>query len=166
MKHYLFLLKKHIIARYLDYLKGIAYAELTFIGLFMFSMVIVSGILVFMMGKQIMENPHAMKHFEHLKTYIMIQSIINDNFFTTIGFIAMMLIPISIVKKIYHLRTINNVNIMGYSTLSVFLNFCLGGYVYLNNKHDFSFKYIISLIIIITILDIKKYIKNHGKLIK
>ena len=166
MKHYLFLLKKHIIARYLDYLKAIAYAELTFIGLFMFSMVIVSGILVSMMGKQIMENPHAMKHFEHLKTYIMIQSIINDNFFTTIGFIAMMLIPISIIKKIYHLRTINNVNIMGYSTLSVFLNFCLGGYIYLNNKHDFSFKYIISLIIIITILDTRKYKKNYGKLIK
>lgn len=166
MKHYLFLFKKHIIARYIDYLKEIAYAELTFIGLFMFSMVIFSGILVFMMGKQIMENPHAMKHFEHLKTYIMIQSIINDNFFNTIGFIAMMLIPISIVKKIYHLRTINNVNVMIYSTLSVFLNFCLGGYVYLNNKHDFSFKYIIVLIIIITILDIKKYKKNYGKLIK
>ena len=166
MNHYLFLLKKHIIARYPDYLKGIAYAELTFIGLFMFSMVIVSGWLVFMMGKQIMENPHAMKHLEYLKTYIMIQSIINNNFFNSIGFIAMMLIPISIIKKIYHLRTINNVSIMVYSTLSIFLNFCLSGYIYLNNQHDFSFKYIISLIIIITILDIRKYKKDYGKLIK
>lgn len=166
MNHYLFLLKKHIIARYPDYLKGIAYAELTFIGLFMFSMVIVSGILVFIMIKQVMENPHAIKHLEHLKIYIIIQSITNNNFFNTIGFIAMMLIPISIIKKTYHLRTINNVNIMIYSALSIFFNFCLSGYIYINNKHNFSFKYIISLIIIITVLDIRKYKKDYCKLIK
>lgn len=164
MKHDLYLLYKHILARKKDYLFSVIKSVVSFILLVVISLLIISLISVPTLISTIFKDPTLMKSLSQNQIYNLIKILLSGNAFTTYRLVCGLLIPIAIIKKVYHFKINENIERKTYPLLAIGFNVGIIGIVFVNNGNVILVLYIGFLLLILTILDIKKYYKDYGKI--
>ena len=164
MKHELYLLYKHIKARKKDYLFSIIGSVVGFILLIVTSLLIITLISVPTLISTIFKDPTLMKSLSQNQIYNVLNTLLSENSFSTYRLICGLLIPIAIIKKVYHFKINENIERKTYPLLTIGFNAGIIGIVFINNGNVILVLYIGFLLLILTILDIKKYYKDYGKI--
>lgn len=164
MKHNLYLLYKHILARKKDYLFSIIRSVVSFILLVVISLFIITLISVPTLISTIFKDPTLMKSLSQNQIYNLINKLLSENAFSTYRLVCGLLIPIAIIKKVYHFKINENIERKTYPLLTIGFNVGIVGIVFINNGNVILVLYIGFLLLILTILDIKKYYKDYGKI--
>ena len=164
MKHNLYLLYKHILARKKDYLFSVIRSVVSFILLVVISLLIISLISVPTLISTIFKDPTLMKSLSQNQIYNLIKILLSGNAFTTYRLVCGLLIPIAIIKKIHHFKVNEDIERKTYPLLAIGFNVGIIGIVFINNGNTILVLYIGFLLLILTILDIKKYYKDYGKI--
>lgn len=167
MKHNLYLLYKHILARKKDYLFSIIRSVVSFILLVVISLFIITLISVPTLISTIFKDPTLMKSLSQNQIYNFINTLLSENAFSTYRLVCGLLIPIAIIKKVYHFKINENIERKTYPLLTIGFNVGIVGIVgivFINNGNVILVLYIGFLLLILTILDIKKYYKDYGKI--
>ena len=102
MKHNLYLLYKHILARKKDYLFSVIRSVVSFILLVIISLLIITLISVPTLISTIFKDPTLMKTLSQNQIYNVLNTLLSENSFSTYRLVCGLLIPIAIIKKIYH----------------------------------------------------------------
>lgn len=164
MKHELYLLYKHIKARKKDYLFSIIGSVVGFILLIVISLLIISLISVPTLISTIFKDPTLMKSLSQNQIYNVLNTLLSENSFSTYRLVCGLLIPIAIIKKVYHFKINENIERKTYPLLTIGFNVGIIGIVIGNNGNVILVLYIGFLLFILTILDIKNYYKDYGKI--
>lgn len=164
MKHNLYLLYKHILARKKDYLFSVIRSVVSFILLVVISLLIISLISVPTLISTIFKDPTLMKSLSQNQIYNLIKILLSGNAFTTYRLVCGLLIPIAIIKKVYHFKINENIERKTYPLLTIGFNAGIVGIVFAGGENVILVLYIGFLLFILTILDIKKYYKDYGKI--
>lgn len=164
MKHNLYLLYKHILARKKDYLFSVIRSVVSFILLVVISLLIITLISVPTLISTIFKDPTLMKTLSQNQIYNVLNTLLSGNAFSTYRLVCGLLISIAIIKKIYHFKINENIERKTYSLLTIGFNIGIIGIVFINNGNAILVLYIGFLLFILTILDIKKYYKDYGKI--
>lgn len=164
MKHNLYLLYKHILARKKDYLFSVIRSVVSFILLVVISLLIISLISVPTLISTIFKNPTLMKSLSQNQIYNLINKLLSENAFSTYRLVCGLLIPIAIIKKVYHFKINENIERKIYPLLAIGFNVGIIGIVFVNNRNVIFILYIGFLLCILTILDIRKYYKDYGRI--
>lgn len=164
MKHDLYLLYKHILARKKDYLFSVIRSVVSFILLVVISLLIISLISVPTLISTIFKDPTLMQSLSQSPIYNILNTFLSENAFSTYRLVCGLLIPIAIIKKIYHFKINGNIERKTYPLLTIGFNAGIIGIVFINNGNAILVLYIGFLLFILTILDIKKYYKDYGKI--
>lgn len=162
MKHDLYLLYKHILARKKDYLFAVIRSVICFILLVVISLLIITLISVPTLISTIFKDPTLMKSLSRNQIYNLIKILLSGNAFTTYRLVCGLLIPIAIIKKIYHFKINENIERKTYPLLTIGFNAGIIGIVIDGGESGIVVWYIGVLLFILTILDIKKYYKDYG----
>ncbi len=162
MKHDLYLLYKHILARKKDYLFAVIRSVISFILLVVVSLLIITIISVPTLITTIFKDPTLMQSLFQNKIYNLINTLLSENAFSTYRLVCGLLIPVAIIKKVYHFRINEDIERRTYPLLTIGFNGGIIGIVFINNGNAIFILYIGFLIFILTILDIKKYYKDYG----
>ena len=164
MKHDLYLLYKHILARKKDYLFSVIRSVVSFILLVVISLLIISLISVPTLISTIFKDPTLMKSLSQNQIYNVPNTLLSENSFSTYRLICGLLIPIAIIKKVYHFKINENIERKTYPLLTIGFNLGIIGIVFVRGESGIVVWYIEFLLFILTILDIKKYYKDYGKI--
>ena len=164
MKHGLYLLYKHIKARKKDYLFSIIGSVVGFILLTVISLLIITLISVPTLISTIFKDPTLMKSLSQNQIYNLIKILLSENAFLTYRLVCGLLIPIAIIKKVYHFKINENIERKTYPLLTIGFNLGIIGIVFVRGESGIVVLYIGFLLFILTILDIKKYYKDYGKI--
>lgn len=164
MKHNLYLLYKHILARKKDYLFSVIRSVVSFILLVVISLLIITLIAVPTLISTIFKDPTLMQSLSQNKIYNLINIFLSENAFSTYRLVCGLLIPVVIIKKVYHFKMNENIERKTYPLLTIGFNVCILGIVFVNNRNVIFILYIGFLLFILTILDIKKYYKDYGRI--
>lgn len=164
MKHNLYLLYKHILARKKDYLFSVIRSVVSFILLVIISLLIISLISVPTLISTIFKDPTLMKSLSQNQIYNVLNTLLSENSFSTYRLVCGLLISIAIIKKVYHFKINENIERKTYPLLTIGFNAGIIGIVFINNGDVILVLYIGFLLLILTILDIKKYYKDYGKI--
>lgn len=164
MKHNLYLLYKHIYARKKDYLFAVIKSVISFILLVVFSLLIITLIAVPTLISTIFKDPTLMQSLSQNKIYNLINIFLSENAFSTYRLVCGLLIPVVIIKKVYHFKMNENIERKTYPLLTIGFNVCILGIVFVYNRNVIFILYIGFLLFILTILDIKKYYKDYGRI--
>ena len=161
MKHKLYLLYKHIKARKKDYLFSIIGSVVRFILLVVISLLIITIISVPTLVSTIFKDPTLMKTLSQNQIYNLINTLLSENAFSTYRLVCGLLIPIAIIKKVYHFKINENIERKTYPLLTIGLNAGIIGIVIGRGESGIMVIYIEILLFILTILDIKNYYKDY-----
>lgn len=161
MKHELYLLYKHIKARKKDYLFAVIRSVICFILLVVISLLIITLISVPTLISTIFKDPTLMKTLSQNPIYNLINTFLSENAFSTYRLVCGLLIPIAIIKKVYHFKINENIERKTYPLLTIGFNAGIIGIVFVNNGNVIFVLYIGFLLFILTILDIKNYYKDY-----
>lgn len=101
-----------------------------------------------------------MKSLSQNQIYNLIKILLSGNAFTTYRLMCGLLIPIAIIKKVYHFKINENIERKTYPLLTIGFNAGIIGIVFVNNGNVILVLYIGFLLFILTILDIKNYYKD------
>ena len=164
MKHNLYLLYKHILARKKDYLFSVIRSVVSFILLVVISLLIITLISVPTLISTIFKDPTLMKSLSQNQIYNLINTLLSENAFSSYRLVCGLLIPVAIIKKIHHFKINENIERKTYPLLTIGFNAGIIGIVFVNNGNVILVLYIGFLLFILTILDIKKYYKDYGKI--
>lgn len=164
MKHDLYLLYKHILARKKDYLFSVIRSVVSFILLVVISLLIITLISVPTLISTIFKDPTLMKSLSQNQIYNLINTLLSENAFSSYRLVCGLLIPVAIIKKIHHFKINENIERKTYPLLTICFNAGIIGIVFINNGNAILVLYIGFLLLILTILDIKKYYKDYGKI--
>ena len=164
MKHNLYLLYKHILARKKDYLFSVIRSVVSFILLVVISLLIITLISVPTLISTIFKDPILMKSLSQNQIYNLINTFLSENAFSTYRLVCGLLIPIAIIKKVYHFKINENIERKTYPLLTIGFNAGIIGIVFVGGESGIVVLYIGFLLFILTILDIKKYYKDYGKI--
>ena len=164
MKHDLYLLYKHILARKKDYLFSVIRSVVSFILLVVISLLIITLISVPTLISTIFKDPTLMKSLSQNQIYNLINTLLSENAFSSYRLVCGLLIPVAIIKKIHHFKINENIERKTYPLLTIGFNAGIIGIVFINNGNAILVLYIGFLLLILTILDIKKYYKDYGKI--
>ena len=164
MKHNLYLLYKHILARKKDYLFSVIRSVVSFILLVVISLLVITLISVPTLISTIFKDPTLMQSLSQNQIYNLITILLSGNAFTTYRLVCGLLIPIAIIKKVYHFKINENIERKTYSLLTIGFNAGIIGIVFFGGESGIVVWYIEFLLFILTILDIKKYYKDYGKI--
>lgn len=164
MKHNLYLLYKHILARKKDYLFSVIRSVVSFILLVVISLLIITLISVPTLISTIFKDPTLMKSLSQNQIYNLLNTLLSENAFSTYRLVCGLLIPVVIIKKVYHFKMNENIERKTYPLLTIGFNVCILGIVFVNNRNVIFILYIGFLLFILTILDIKKYYKDYGRI--
>lgn len=164
MKHNLYLLYKHILARKKDYLFSVIRSVVSFILLVVISLLIITLISVPTLISTIFKDPTLMKSLSQNQIYNLIKILLSGNAFTTYRLVCGLLIPIAIIKKIHHFKVNEDIERKTYPLLTIGFNAGIIGIVFVGGESGILVWYIEFLLFILTILDIKKYYKDYGKI--
>ena len=164
MKHNLYLLYKHILARKKDYSFSVIRSVVSFILLVVISLLIITLISVPTLISTIFKDPTLMKSLSQNQIYNLINTLLSEKAFSTYRLVCGLLIPIAIIKKVYHFKINENIERKTYPLLTICFNIGIIGIVFVNNRNAIFILYIGFLLLILTILDIKKYYKDYGKI--
>lgn len=159
MKHELYLLYKHILARKKDYLFSVIRSVVSFILLVVISLLIITLISVPTLISTIFKNPTLMKTLSQNQIYNVLNTLLSGNAFSTYRLVCELLIPIVIIKKIYHFKINENIERKTYPLLTIGFNAGIIGIVFVWDESGMVVLYVGFLLFILTILDIKKYYK-------
>lgn len=162
MKHNLYLLYKHILARKKDYLFSVIRSVVSFILLVVISLLIISLISVPTLISTIFKDPTLMQSLSQNKIYNLINIFLSENAFSTYRLVCGLLIPVVIIKKVYHFKMNENIERKTYPLLTIGFNIGILGIIFINNGNAILVLYIGFLLFILTILDIRKYYKDYG----
>ena len=162
MKRNLYLLYKHILARKKDYLFSVIKSVVSFILLVVISLLIIALISVPTLISTIFKDPTLMKSLSQNPIYNILNTFLSENAFSTYRLVCGLLIPIAIIKKVYHFKINEDIERKTYPLLTIGFNAGIIGIVFINNGNAIFILYIGFLIFILTILDIKKYYKDYG----
>ena len=165
MKHNLYLLYKHILARKKDYLFSVIRSVVSFILLVVISLLIITIISVPTLISTIFKDPTLMKTLSQNPIYNLINTFLSENAFSTYRLVSGLLIPIAIIKKVYHFKINENIERKTYPLLTIGFNAGIIGIVFVNNGNVIFVLYIGFLLFILTILDIKNYYKDYWYII-
>ena len=160
MKHNLYLLYKHILARKKDYLFSVIESVVSFILLVVISLLIIALISVPTLISTIFKDPTLMKTLSQNQIYNVLNTLLSENSFSTYRLVCGLLIPIAIIKKVYHFKINENIERKTYPLLAIGFNAGIIGIVFVNNGNVILVLYIGFLLFILTILDIKNYYKD------
>ena len=164
MKHDLYLLYKHILARKKDYLFSVIRSVVSFILLVVISLLIITLISVPTLISTIFKDPTLMKSLSQNQIYNLINTLLSENAFSSYRLVCGLLIPVAIIKKIHHFKINENIERKTYPLLTIGFNAGIIGIVFINNGNAILVLYIGFLLLILTILAIKKYYKDYGKI--
>lgn len=164
MKHNLYLLYKHILARKKDYLFSVIRSVVSFILLVVISLLIITLISVPTLVSTIFKDPTLMKTLSQNQIYNVLNTLLSENAFSTYRLVCGLLIPIAIIKKVYHFKINENIERKTYPLLTIVFNICILGIVFVKNRNVIFILYIGFLLCILTILDIRKYYKDYGRI--
>lgn len=164
MKHNLYLLYKHILARKKDYLFSVIRSVVSFILLVVISLLIITIISVPTLISTIFKDPTLMKTLSQNQIYNVLNTFLLENAFSTYRLVCGLLIPIAIIKKIYHFKVNGNIERKTYPLLTIGFNLGIIGVLFVRGESGIMVIYIGILLFIFTILDIKKYYKDYGKI--
>lgn len=162
MKHKLYLLYKHIKARKKDYLFSIIGSVVRFILLIVISLLIIALISVPTLISTIFKDPTLMKTLSQNQIYNLINTLLSGNSFSTYRLVCGLLIPIAIIKKVYHFKVNENIERKIYPLLTIGFNTGIVGVLFVMGESEIVVLYIGFLLFILTILDIRKYYKDYG----
>ena len=161
MKHNLYLLYKHILARKKDYLFSVIRSVVSFILLVVISLLIITLISVPTLISTIFKDPTLIKSLTKIPQYNLINTLLSEKAFSTYRLVCGLLILIAIIKKIYHFKINENIERKTYPLFTIGFNAGIIGIVFINNGNAILVLYIGFLLFILTILDIKKYYKDY-----
>lgn len=164
MKHNLYLLYKHILARKKDYLFAVIRNVVSFILLVVISLLTITLISVPTLISTIFKDPTLMKSLSQNQIYNVLNTFLSENAFSVYRLVCGLLIPIAIIKKVYHFKINENIERKTYPLLTIGFNVGIIGIVFVNSENVILVLYIGFLLFILTILDIKKYYKDYGKI--
>jgi len=164
MKHNLYLLYKHILARKKDYLFSVIRSVVSFILLVVISLLIITLISVPTLISTIFKDPTLMKSLSQNQFYNLLNTLLSGNAFSIYRLVCGLLIPIAIIKKVYHFKINENIERKTYPLLTIGFNLGIIGIVFVRGESGIVVLYIGFLLFILTILDIKKYYKDYGKI--
>lgn len=164
MKHDLYLLYKHILARKKDYLFSVIRSVVSFILLVVISLLIITLISVPTLISTIFKDPTLMKSLSQNQIYNVLNTLLSEDSFSTYRLVCGLLIPVALIKKIYHFKINENIERKTYSLLTICFNAGILGIVFINNRNAIFILYIGFLLFILTILDIRKYYKDYGRI--
>lgn len=162
MKHDLYLLYKHILARKKDYLFAVIKSVISFILLVVFSLLIITSISVPTLISTIFKDPTLMQSLSQNKIYNLINIFLSENSFSAYRLVCGLLIPVEIIKKVYHFKINEDIERKTYPLLTIGFNVGILGIVFAGGENKIVVLYIGFLLFILTILDIKKYYKEYG----
>lgn len=162
MKHELYLLYKHIKARKKDYLFSVIRSVVSFILLVVISLLIITLISVPTLISTIFKNPTLMKSLSQNQIYNVLNTFLSENAFSVYRLVCGLLIPIAIIKKVYHFKINENIERKTYPLLTIGFNAGIIGIVFVGGESGIVVWYVGILLLILTILDIKKYYKDYG----
>lgn len=162
MKHELYLLYKHIKARKKDYLFSIIGSVVGFILLIVISLLIITLISVPTLISTIFKDPTLMKSLSQNQIYNLLNTLLSGNAFSIYRLVCGLLIPIAIIKKVYHFKINENIERKTYPLLTIGFNLGIIGIVFVRGESGIVVIYIGILLLILTILDIKKYYNDYG----
>lgn len=162
MKHNLYLLYKHILARKKDYLFSVIRSVVSFILLVVISLLIITLISVPTLISTISKDPTLMKSLSQNQIYNLIKILLSGNAFSTYRLVCGLLILIAIIKKVYHFKINENIERKTYPLLTIGFNAGIIGIVFVRGESGIVVIYIGILLLILTILDIKKYYNDYG----
>ena len=160
MKHNLYLLYKHILARKKDYLFSVIRSVVSFILLVVISLLIITLISVPTLISTIFKDPTLMKSLSQNQIYNLINKLLSENAFSTYRLVCGLLIPIAIIKKVYHFKINESLERKTYPLLTIGFNTGIVEIVFINNRNAILVLYIGFLLFILTILDIKNYYRD------
>ena len=158
MKHDLYLLYKHI----KDYLFAVIKSVVSFILLVVISLLIITLISVPTLISTIFKDPTLMKSLSQNQIYNLINTLLSENAFSSYRLVCGLLIPVAIIKKIYHFKINENIERKTYPLLTIGFNLGIIGIVFVRGESGIVVIYIGILLLILTILDIKKYYNDYG----
>lgn len=161
MKHELYLLYKHIKARKKDYLFSIIGSVIGFILLIVISLLIITLISVPTLISTIFKDPTLMKSLSQNQIYNVLNTLLSENAFSSYRLVCGLLIPVAIIKKVYHFKINENIERKTYPLLTIGFNAGIVGIVFVRGESRIVVWYIGFLLFILTILDIKKYYKDY-----
>lgn len=164
MKHNLYLLYKHILARKKDYLFAVIRSVIYFILLVVISLLIITLISVPTLITTIFKDPTLMKSLSQNQIYNVLNTLLSENAFSSYRLVCGLLIPVAIIKKIYHFKINENIERKTYPLLTIGFNAGIVGIVIVGGESGILVWYIGVLLFILTVLDIKKYYKDYGKI--
>ena len=151
MKHDLYLLYKHILARKKDYLFAVIRSVISFILLVVVSLLIITSISVPTLITTILKDPTLMQSLSQNKIYNILNTFLSENAFLTYRLVCGLLIPIAIMKKVYHFKINENIERKTYPLLTIGFNIVILGIIFINNGNAILVLYIGFLLLILTI---------------
>ena len=148
MKHNLYLLYKHILARKKDYLFSVIRSVVSFILLVVISLLIISLISVPTLISTIFKDPTLMKTLSQNQIYNVLNTLLSENSFSTYRLVCGLLIPIAIIKKIYHFKINENIERKTYPLLTIGFNLGIIGIIFIRGESKVVILYIGFLLLI------------------
>ena len=103
-----------------------------------------------------------MKSLSQNQIYNLINKLLSENAFLTYRLVCGLLILIAIIKKVYHFKINENIERKTYPLLTIGFNAGIIGIVFVGGESGIVVIYIGILLLILTILDIKKYYNDYG----